>query len=549
MTDSDSTFIGHEPCPKCGSSDALARYSDGHGHCFSCLAYFKGEDEAPRQGRKKMAADILAVSDYEGEFRALTKRGISEETCQKFDYRVGKYKGKAVQVANYRNADGDLVAQKVRFPDKEFVARGNMKDAPLYGRNLWNPQNSGKMIVITEGEIDCLSVAEVQKCKWPVVSLPNGAQSAKKCITANIEYLEAFDSVVLMFDMDEPGQKAARECAEMFSPGKAKIASLPLKDANECLQAGKGQEIIQAIWNARTYRPDGLVSIDEIMEEAEKPIEWGLPWCFDFLTKATYGRRWGELYALGAGTGVGKTDFFTQQIAYDVEQLDLSVGLLFLEQKPVETAKRVAGKLAGRRFHVPDAGWTQEELKETLAKMKGKVTFYDNFGQTDWDVVSAKIRYMAVSQGIKVIYLDHLTAMADTANEKESLEQMMKEMAGLANELGIIIHFISHLSTPDGKPHEEGGHVSIRHFKGSRAIGFWAYFMFGLERHQQAEDETERQTTTFRILKDRYTGQSTGMTFPLYYDRETGRLTTEMPEGFGDETGEGSPPWEGQSDF
>jgi len=547
MTDSDSTFIGHEPCPKCGSSDALARYSDGHGFCFACEAHFQGDEAKPRKGGKKMAGDILSVEDYEGEFRTLTKRGISEETCKKFDYRVGKYKGKAVQVANYRNADGDLIAQKIRFPDKEFVAKGNMKEAPLYGRNLWNPQNSGKMIVITEGEIDALSVAEVQKCKWPVVSLPNGAQSAKKCIAANIEYLESFESVVLMFDMDEPGQKAAKECAEIFSPGKCKIASLPLKDANECLTEGKGQEIIQAIWNARTYRPDGLVSIDEIMEEAEKPIEWGLPWCFDFLTNATYGRRWGELYALGAGTGVGKTDFFTQQIAYDVETLGLNVGLLFLEQKPVETAKRVAGKLAGKRFHVPDAGWTQEELKAALSSMKGKVTFYDNFGSTDWEIVSAKIRYMAVSQGIKVFYLDHLTAMADTANEKESLEQLMKEMAGLANELGIIIHFISHLSTPDGKPHEEGGHVSIRHFKGSRAIGFWSYFMFGLERNQQAEDELERQTTTFRILKDRYTGQATGKTFPLFYDVATGRLTTEVPE-FSDET-TGGGEFVGSNDF
>lgn len=538
MTDSDSTFIGHEPCPKCGSSDALARYSDGHGFCFACEAHFQGDEAKPRKGGKKMAGNILSVEDYEGEFRALAKRGISEETCRKFDYRVGKYKDKSVQVANYRNQDGDLIAQKIRFPDKEFVAKGNMKEAPLYGRNLWNPQNSGKMIVITEGEIDALSVAEVQKCKWPVVSLPNGAQSAKKCIAANIEYLESFESVVLMFDMDEPGQKAAKECAEIFSPGKCKIASLPLKDANECLTEGKGQDIIQAIWNARTYRPDGLVSIDEIMEEAEKPIEWGLPWCFDFLTKATYGRRWGEIYALGAGTGVGKTDFFTQQIAFDVEQLGLNVGLLFLEQKPVETAKRVAGKLAGKRFHVPDAGWTQEELREALATMRGKVTFYDNFGETDWEIVSAKIRYMAVSQGIKVIYLDHLTAMADTANEKESLEQLMKEMSGLTNELGIIIHFISHLSTPDGKPHEEGGHVSIRHFKGSRAIGFWSYFMFGLERNQQAEDELERQTTTFRILKDRYTGQATGKTFTLFYDVATGRLTTEVPE-FSDETGQG----------
>lgn len=485
-----------------------------------------------------MAADILSIDEYEGEFRDLNKRGISEETCKKFDYRVGKYKGKGVQVANYRNAEGDLVAQKVRFPDKEFVARGNMKEAPLYGRHLWNPENSGKMIVITEGEIDALSVAEIQKCKWPVVSLPNGAQSAKKAISANIEYLEAFETVVLMFDMDEPGQKAMADCAELFSPGKCKIASLPLKDANECLTNGKGQEVIQAIWNARTYRPDGLVSVDDIMEEAEKPIEWGLPWFLDELTKATYGRREGEVYGLGAGTGVGKTDLLTQQIAYDVDVLQMHVGCIFLEQKPVETAKRVAGKLAGQRFHVPDAGWTVEQQRESLARLKSKVTFYDSFGSTEWEVVSAKIRFMAISLGIKIIYLDHLTAMADTADEKGSLEQIMKELAGLANELKIIVVFVSHLTTPEkGPSHEEGGRVTIRHFKGSRAIGFWSYFMFGLERNQQAEDPMERQTTTFRILKDRYTGQSTGNTFSLFYDVATGRLTTTPPEGFGDETG------------
>jgi twinkle protein len=54
----------------------------------------------------------------------------------------------------------------------------------------------------------------------------------------------------------------------------------------------------------------------------------------------------------------------------------------------------------------------------------------------------------------------------------------MKEMAALANELQIIILFVSHLTTPEGKPHEEGGRVTIRHFKGSRAIGFWSHFMF-----------------------------------------------------------------------
>lgn len=41
----ESTFVKHEPCPKCGSSNNLARYSDGHASCFSggCDHYEHGD--------------------------------------------------------------------------------------------------------------------------------------------------------------------------------------------------------------------------------------------------------------------------------------------------------------------------------------------------------------------------------------------------------------------------------------------------------------------------------------------------------------------------
>jgi twinkle protein len=107
-------------------------------------------------------------------------------------------------------------------------------------------------------------------------------------------------------------------------------------------------------------------------------------------------------------------------------------------------------------------------------------------------------------------------------------------MAGLANELGCIIHFVSHLATPDGKPHEEGGRVMIRHFRGSRAIGFWSFFMFGMERDQQNEDPIIATTTIFRILKDRYTGRSTGKTINLGFHSETGRLYVRDDDPFKD---------------
>lgn len=538
MHDSESQFVGKEPCPACGSRDNLARYSDGHAYCFGCEHYepATGETHTANKTNRKPRVEGLIT----GEFAPLLKRKITEETCRKFGYQVGEYKNEKVQIAPYYDASGVMVAQKLRDKHKNMIWVGEGSKPRLFGQSLWAA--GGRKIVVTEGEIDAMSVSQVQGNKWPVVSIPSGAPSAKKAIKQQLEYLESFDEVILMFDMDEPGREASTECAELFSPGKCKIATLSLKDPNELLQAGREQEIISAIWNAKAYRPDGLVNVIDLREEISKPTEMGLPWFLDELTHLTYGRRFGEVYGIGAGTGVGKSDFLAQQIAYDITVLHQKVGTIFLEQKPVETAKRVAGKVAGKRFHVPDAGWTQDELEGVIESLGSNLVLYDSFGETEWDVVKAKVRFMAVSEGIKLIYIDHLTAMADTADEKGSLEQIMKEMAGLANELGIIVTFVSHLTTPEGKPHEEGGRVAVRHFKGSRAIGFWAYFLFGLERDQQAEDPVVRMTTALRILKDRYTGQATGEVIHLGYDRDTGLLSvTEAPDKpapFKDETGQ-----------
>jgi twinkle protein len=525
----ESEFVQHQPCPSCSSSDANGLYSDGHQYCFSCGTYTHADGvEVPTVQDSTGFTNRELVGN--GEHRELTKRHISLDTCKKWNYQVGEFSGRPVQIANYYDPEGKrVVAQKIRFPNKDMIFLGNKKEAGLYGQWLW--RDGGKMVVITEGELDALSVSQVQSNKWPVVSVPTGSKGAKKALSDQLEWLEKFDTVVLMFDMDEPGMEAMEECAPLFSVGKVKIARLPLKDANEMLQASRGSEIIDAIWGAKTWRPDGLVEVDDLLDELETPVERGLPWCFPALEEYTYGRRWGEIYGVGAGTGSGKTDFLTQQMGYDIETLGLHIGCLMLEQKPKETAKRAAGKLAGKRFHVPDGSWTTDELRAAASKLKGKMTMYDNFGSTDWTVVAQKIQYMNVAQGIRVFYLDHLTAMADTSNERESIEEIMKQMAMLANRLNIIIIFVSHLSTPEGKPHEEGGRVMIKHFKGSRSIGFWSFYLFGLERDQQAEDPTVQSTTTFRILKDRYTGQATGKTFHLGYDATTGLLfETSAPE-------------------
>jgi hypothetical protein len=62
---------------------------------------------------------------------------------------------------------------------------------------------------------------------WPVVSLPNGAQSAKKAIKNSLEFLESYERVVLLFDMDERGQLTVDEVAELFSPWQMRRGPAP----------------------------------------------------------------------------------------------------------------------------------------------------------------------------------------------------------------------------------------------------------------------------------------------------------------------------------
>jgi twinkle protein len=522
--DNGSTLLFKGGCPDCGSSDALGNYDDGHTHCFSCGEHKGGAAKQAASAPKKTVADLIIGAPI-----TTSLRGITPETFAFFRYTKGVNRsGQEVHLANHY-VGGQVIGQKVRDRHKSFNVVGKLDT--LYGRWLWS--EGGKMVVVTEGEIDCLSVSQAQGNKWPVVSVPNGAQGAAQSFKKAIDWLESFDKVVIMFDEDEPGRAAALECATILSPGKAFIATLPVKDANELLKAERSSEIVTAIWNAKPYRPDGIVSLRDCIAKALAPTTMGAAWFIEPLTLATYGRREGDLWFLGAGTGVGKTDFMLEQVSFDLNVLKVNVGLVFLEQDPAETVKRLAGKIASKRFHVPDAEYTSEELLGAIEKIEsgGKLHLYDNFGSTEWKVVKSRIRFMAVALGCKHIYLDHLTALAShEEDERKALEAITAELSMMAKELKIILHVVSHLATPDKGSHEEGARVQIRHFKGSRAIGFWAHGMIALERDQQNDDPAQQNVTTLRVLKDRYTGQATGKTFQLKYDHVTGRLFEFFPE-------------------
>ena len=236
---------------------------------------------------------------------------------------------------------------------------------------------------------------------------------------------------------------------------------------------------------------------------------------------------------------MGKTTFIAQQAADDLAQ-GQPVAVFAFEASPAEIVKRIAGVTVGKQFHIPGEGWTPEDLEAAISALEQGPTLYlyDHFGACDWDIVKERIRFLRHAHGVRVFYIDNITALAAAADdERTALERMMAEAGSLVKELDCWVLFVSHLSTPEGTPHEEGGRVKIRHFKGSRSIGFWCHCIIGLERNQQAEDEEDRSTTIYRMIKDRYTGRSTGQTYNIRYDQKTGRLVeTEAGGEFTDET-------------
>ena len=217
----ESTFIRHEPCDACGSSDANSYWSDGHRYCHSCLKY-----TPPEEGEEVLDNPPLPPANHnllQGEPKAIPARGLTEEDCRKFGYLIGtKPNGEPVQIAQYRDSSGTVIAQKVRGKDKAFQMIGDAKNVTLFGSHLWS---NGKKLCLTEGELDAISLSKVFGHKFACVSLPSGAQSAVKAVKANFDYINAFTECVICTDMDEAGRKAAQAIAEALPVGKASIAN------------------------------------------------------------------------------------------------------------------------------------------------------------------------------------------------------------------------------------------------------------------------------------------------------------------------------------
>ena len=93
----------------------------------------------------------------------------------------------------------------------------------------------------------------------------------------------------------------------------------------------------------------------------------------------------------------------------------------------------------------------------------------------------------------------------------------------MCQEIDMSWFHTNHLNNPQGdKDHSNGAQVRPGQLTGSKAQWRFSHLIMGLERDQQAEDETVRNTTTLRYVKDRLDGSPPPDT--LIYDKGTGTM-------------------------
>jgi twinkle protein len=406
------------------------------------------------------------------------------------------------------------------------------------------------MSTVCEGELDAMAAYQMLGSKYAAVSIKDGAAAAVKSCKRSYDFLNSFNNIVICFDSDDVGQKAAREVAQLFEPNKCKIVALDgkLKDACGYLSDGKSQDFTQAWWAARTYTPAGIINLKDIgpeLYEEGNQTTCLYPW--DGINQKLYGIRTGELVTLTAGTGTGKSSVMRELMHHVLKQAEGNIGVISLEENTRSTIFHLMSVEANARLYIREVreNFPDAELFKWQEATIGTGRFYafDHFGSMGTEEILARVRYMVKALDCKWIFLDHLSILVsglEGMDERRNIDILMTKLRSLVEETNCALLLVSHLRrTGADSGHEDGKEVSLSHLRGSQSIAQLSDTVVAMERDQQSDDPNISNTTTIRVLKNRYAGE-TGVACHLFFNKDTGRLHEvtnlgdDLDEGNGD---------------
>lgn len=524
----------------CGSRKGLQVFEkeDGvlDGYCYSCDTYVKHPYGKPKsiedipakerlgKSKEEMEEEIKEISSF--PVVDLRDRRLRKEVLEYYGIKIGlsEQDGKTPRLAYFPyEVDGKPQAYKAKlFEGKRFWSVGDQGDVDLFG---WRQavESGARRLIIVEGEFDAAALKRIldlytedkyEDLKPAVCSLPHGAASAGKDLARLSKKIRKhFREFTFCFDDDEAGQAGLEAAMKVFP--EATVATLPMKDANDCLKAPvKTQKAAyKAVWwDHTTTKNTRLVWLDDIWEDCKEAPEYGVSWPWESTTQLTRGIRTGETVYIGAAQKMGKSEVVNALAAHLVVEHDWKILLAKPEEANKKTGKLLAGKIARAKFHDPSVEFDEEAFEEAGKKILGrKVCMLDLYQHADYETFKADC-VEAAANGVKAIFLDPITNLTNGMSASEAntkLQEIAQDLAAMAKDLDVVIFIFCHLRNPEsGIGHDRGGKVLTGQFAGSRAMGRSCNYMFGLEGNKDPDlSPEERNTRKLVLLDDREFGE------------------------------------------
>lgn len=501
----------------------------------------KGVNEASGRGQDYQQPDMsevdLDLSDNILEW--FDMRCISKETLSEWNIME---KDGAIAFPYYDKEGEDVVLVKYRTPnydkeDKKIWQSGGGKHV------LWGIDrlDTSKPLIITEGEIDALTLTEVGYDN--VTSVPFGTKQYQ-WLDNNWELIDQFNEVILWMDKDKPGEETTRELIKRLGKWRAKnVTYNKYMDANRTLFEEGKEEVIEAVEGAEEQNIDGLHRVSDV--ESYDPTDQERVLSSVGLLNTYLKGYFKPSVSIWTGLSTsGKSTFVNQEAIEAISQGhkvlmysdELFPPLLryWMERQmctPRFVEERQDEETNSQTYFVP-----KEYRQKMRAWYKDQLFIYDTDYQaeessggidyTEKLVTANKLlnvfEYAVRRFGVDVFVIDNLMTInfdLGLNNRWDAQSQFMGMVKNFANEFGVHVHVVAH-------PRKSEGRIGLQDISGKMDIVNRVDNVMSVLRTDNMDevpDSLKGHDTAITILKNRLHGTQE-KTIGLKFNKPTNRI-------------------------
>ena len=425
-------------------------------------------------------------------------------------YRVCQ--NKRIAAAGFPHFSADAKALRaVKYQDIQRAHDGTKREPwkdpqgsriGLWGKEAVSPENGE--IVICEGEIDAMSVAEVG---FSGVSMPNGTQD-QGWIEQDWRWLQQFAGIILCYDNDAAGasglDRAFPTLVSRLGRARCRIARLPagIKDPNDALQQGRQDELVESLTNAQSIDPEPLRNASEYRQEVHDlffppdgaQAGLAIPWTHELRLRPAEVTLWTGI------NGHGKTTLLLHCIAHLCHTYGERAIVASMEAPVRQSARIFCRQIAGGEIKGTAL------FERAYAALERQVWFYDHVGNASWKDLIETFRYAWRRYGVTQFVVDSLMTCSIETDDFNEQSRFVGELAALAAETGGHVHVVAHArkgsdeSEPPGKM-DVAGHANLtnRVFNG---LTVWRNKAKTLALNEAYESRVEDQIRRAHALHD-----------------------------------------------